>query len=290
MQQVATLSGNRFQLEVMLKEGVNQVRVMAADATGQSSEDSVTVQYTPPRRHAITILAPADGFTLHADAPPAVLVQGKVDDPRLGAVWLSASGRRWVVPVVDGRFATLVPVLQTSVRIWAQAAAGDDAEKSVAVTVHAPPAPPTAVVVVESLTGEPGRADAPLPPVTVSWRGQPDRLDGFIAPVTLHRVTAPETSTQILFTRNLRAGAYTFRNRAAMPGAAPTTLLVSHPAGVFARDLRGGSQGVVRLLMPYGVFWDQTDWFTGQSQGSDTITKFRVPDGVVWIERKGVAP
>ena len=129
------LIGNRFRVQVPLEQGVNQVRIVATDAAGQSSEDSVIVQYRPPGGQAIAILTPADGHTLTAADPPAILVQGKVDDPRLGAVWISVNGWRLVVPVVNGRFSAAVPVVEPLVRIWAQVASGEDAEKSKVVTV-----------------------------------------------------------------------------------------------------------------------------------------------------------
>jgi hypothetical protein len=38
--------------------------------------------------------------------------------------------------------------------------------------------------------------------------------------------------------------------------------------------------------MPFGALWDEDDWFTGQSQSAEAVTKFRFPDGVSWMERK----
>jgi hypothetical protein len=50
--------------------------------------------------------------------------------------------------------------------------------------------------------------------------------------------------------------------------------------------VNGPRRILARLLMPYGVLWDQEDWFTGRSQNGETVTKFRFPDGVSWTERK----
>ena len=41
------------------------------------------------------------------------------------------------------------------------------------------------------------------------------------------------------------------------------------------------------MLLPHGVMWDQDDWFTGRSEGPETITKFRIPEGITWTERRG---
>jgi hypothetical protein len=38
-------------------------------------------------------------------------------------------------------------------------------------------------------------------------------------------------------------------------------------------------------MLPQAVLWDQDEWFTGRSESSDSITKFR-DDGTSWIERK----
>jgi len=43
---------------------------------------------------------------------------------------------------------------------------------------------------------------------------------------------------------------------------------------------------LAKILFPHGVLWEQDDWFTGQSQGADTVTKFRFPEGISWTERK----
>jgi hypothetical protein len=47
-----------------------------------------------------------------------------------------------------------------------------------------------------------------------------------------------------------------------------------------------GKSVTVRFLLPQAVIWEQEDWFTGRSESSDAITKFR-DDGTTWIERKG---
>ena len=48
----------------------------------------------------------------------------------------------------------------------------------------------------------------------------------------------------------------------------------------------GRTLEVLRWLLPQGILWEQEDWFTGRSESADTITKFRLPDGVTWTERK----
>ena len=58
------------------------------------------------------------------------------------------------------------------------------------------------------------------------------------------------------------------------------------------RDVRSvpiglGASGIAaRILFPFGVEWNQSEWFTGRAEGSDTITQFRFPEGVGWTERR----
>jgi hypothetical protein len=37
--------------------------------------------------------------------------------------------------------------------------------------------------------------------------------------------------------------------------------------------------------VPQGILWDDGGW-TGKSESVDTITKFRFPECITWIERK----
>jgi hypothetical protein len=38
--------------------------------------------------------------------------------------------------------------------------------------------------------------------------------------------------------------------------------------------------------MPHAILWDQEDWFSGRSESVDAVTKFRIPEGISWVERK----
>ena len=55
------------------------------------------------------------------------------------------------------------------------------------------------------------------------------------------------------------------------------------------RPVRLGSSGravLARVLLPQGVLWEQDGWFSGSSESVDTVTKFRFPEGINWVERK----
>ena len=43
---------------------------------------------------------------------------------------------------------------------------------------------------------------------------------------------------------------------------------------------------MTEVLLPQGILWEQDDWFTGRSESTDTVTKFRLPEGITWTERK----
>jgi hypothetical protein len=42
--------------------------------------------------------------------------------------------------------------------------------------------------------------------------------------------------------------------------------------------------------MPQAVLWNQEEWFSGTSESVDTVTKFRIPEGITWVERKADLP
>ncbi len=50
-----------------------------------------------------------------------------------------------------------------------------------------------------------------------------------------------------------------------------------------------GRVTLAKFLLPHGIFWEEDSWFTGMAESSDSLTKFRHPDGVSWAERKGEA-
>jgi hypothetical protein len=47
-----------------------------------------------------------------------------------------------------------------------------------------------------------------------------------------------------------------------------------------------GKAILAKMLLPQGVLWEQDEWFSGSSESVDTVTKFRFPEGINWVERK----
>jgi hypothetical protein len=89
-------------------------------------------------------------------------------------------------------------------------------------------------------------------------------------------------------------GVYTFvirqagvTNASAIPllylgrAGAPT----AHPLAPLILTATGRSV-LAKVLLPFSVLWEQDDWFSGKSESADTVTKFRVPEGITWTERK----
>jgi hypothetical protein len=76
----------------------------------------------------------------------------------------------------------------------------------------------------------------------------------------------------------------------------PATLYIPDKDGLATRPLPAvrlrpsGTTVLARFLLPYGVLWEQDDWFTGYSEGPDTVTKFRIPEGISWVERRADLP
>ncbi len=291
-----TTDGAGFAVAVPLIPGRNRLRAVVQDWKGTETEDSLTIEYTPPPPSPrIAIKAPLDGHTLSRDDPPFVVVEGRVDDPAVSTVWLFANHLRVSVRTRQGSFRHVLPVTESVVRLWAETAAGAGSpERSALVTVRA--ATPSAPLGAILIDWPQGSRDVQAE-VRATWRANPARLD--VPAVTTTLATFGEASEGappgVFYLRNLKGGVYTFwlhyRAGAGTTDVKPT-LLVADSGAPTVRGLRlvpvngAGRAVLARILLPQGILWEQDDWFTGQSQSADTVTKFRLPDGVAWTERK----
>jgi hypothetical protein len=286
--------GDRGAVSTPVAPVIGAPQAGASDAGAQSATtDEVRPARSVPKRSptGVTITAPADGFRLGPDDPPVVVVQGDVEDPTATLVTLVVNGRRVRVPVADRRFRHVVPVLEPAVRLRAEGTTGDPPGQSSTITVHgAPSTAPAFVLVLE----EAAPSSSPVG-AGATWRSNAARVDVPTHPVGLKSVApGPTMPSAVFYTRNLQAGVYTFTLRSEAGGAGVSvagTIYVLRDGQLSVQPLtkapmNGNRRVVARLLMPHGVLWDQDDWFTGRSQNADTVTKFRFPDGVNWIERK----
>jgi len=126
----------------------------------------------------------------------------------------------------------------------------------------------------------------------VTWRPNPARLDGGAPPLPLRGLAAEAgAAAEFFYLRNARPGVYTFwmtYRAGATPVVRPVLSVAGAPRSLRPLSLDGSGRAVVaRLLLPQGVLWEEDDWFTGRSASGDTVTKFRFPEGVSWIERRG---
>jgi hypothetical protein len=281
---VPTLAGRAFATAVTLSPGVNRVRVQAIDAQGREVEEVVTIQYNPPVASNVTITSPRDGHTLGPGDPPLVIVQGEVADPGLGAVWIVANDRRVMVPVTSGRFRAAIPVLEPIVRVRAES--GGEDRHSATVTIDGRAALPAVGLFLEDW---PGDTSGPAQ-LTVMWRANPARLDGGAHPLPLSALPLDgESGSRFFYLPKARPGVYTFvltHRTAGGPVVHPVLSVAGASRSLKPVTFEGPGRAVVtRLLLPQGVVWEQDDWFTGRSASGDTITKFRFPEGVSWMER-----
>jgi hypothetical protein len=280
------LDGETFDVPLELQPGLNDVRVVARGSAGGETEDAVAIQFNPA---AIRITSPRDGDAAAAGDPPFVVVEGEIQDPAATEVSILVNDLRVRAAVRQGRFRRAVPVLEAVTRVRAQAQ--HDAAASETVTVHTETVSMIAALIVIDRSND----SAPEADISGTWRSRADRLDVPVYPVSLRRFSTPrqDPGSEIIYLPDMRPGVYRFVVPARGGVGEPTRamLYLRRPEGVTQRPLRLSSDGnavlQTRLLLPQGVWWEQDDWFTGRSEGGETITKFRLPEGITWTERRG---
>ena len=295
--QPVTVTEQSFSASVALTPGLNRVRVVATGPDGAETEDSVTVEYVPPQapKGRIVLLSPTDGARLSPDDPPFVVVEGRAEDKSIGSLSVVVNGRQTVVPVREGRFRHIAPATDPTLKIWAEGTAADGTkQRSEAVTVYA-----------EAPTGSMGILVVDWPPlldgdqveITGTYRGMSSRVDVPTQPLVLKSGgPAPGGGRpEVYYLRNLKPGVYTFvlRYRTPQPAGAAQPVLYLNIGGILIPHmlkpvpLQGSGRAVMaKVLLPHGILWEQDDWFSGRSESAETVTKFRVPEGITWTERK----
>lgn len=288
-----------FEISVPLQPGSNSVRAVAVDSAGLEADDLIAVQYvTPPLTNRIVLATPDDGLTLGPEDPPVVVVEGEVEDKTIDTVWVVANDRRVPVTTRDGHFRQVLVVSEPVLRLWAEASVnGSPLQRSKTVTVRSNgSATPTGILIVQWPRG----IDPVDVEVSATWRSHADRLDIPAQTVSLPALAGAGKSTlsDVFYLRGVKPGVYTLtmRGRGTLPPSdVRSTFYFPGKAGFSECPLRPARLGsgrtvLAKVLLPYGVLWSQDDWFSGVSESVDTVTKFRVPEGISWVERRADLP
>jgi hypothetical protein len=263
-------------------------QAIAQGGAGRASQDGVGKGTVG----GVAITTPLNGHTLSPDEPPIVIVRGNVQNVDVDTISLLVNKRRIEVPVRDGKFQYPVVVVDPITKISAEIPKSD-ARRSESITVHAAPnATTTAVILLD--WGE----TKPAGGVEMNglWRARSDKADEKQTKVFVRAATLPDDIPfSAFYLRNMVNGVYTFLlGYKGIAGGTPVVpkFFLTSPGTPTAREMKTmslagtGRTVSVRVLLPQAVLWDQDEWFTGRSEASDTITKFR-DDGTTWIERKG---
>ncbi len=288
-----------FEASVRLRPGANELRAVVTSPDGLEAEDTITVQYVPrPSLKGIVLTSPPDGLTLGPDDPPVTVVEGEIDDKAAATVWIVANDRRISVAASGGRFRHILLLPDPLVQLWAETLNGDAVQRSPAVTVRMTGARrPSGVLVMHWPIG----IEESSVEVSATWRAHPERLD---APVQSMRLpaaskTAGGAPSDMFYIRGLKPGVYTlivrYRGSSALGDVRPTLYLPDKdhltPRALKPVSLNGtGRKVLTKVLMPHAILWDQEDWFSGRSESVDAVTKFRIPEGISWVERKADLP
>ena len=293
------LARRTFEASVPLRPGANELRAVVTGPAGIETEDTITVQYVPrPSSKGIVLSSPPDGLTLGPDDPPVAVVEGEIDDKAAATVWIIANDRRISVAASGGRFRHILLLPDPLVHLWAETANGDAVHRSPGVTVRmAGSRPPSGVLVMQWPVG----TEESSVEVSATWRAHPERLDVPVQSMRLPAAskTAGGAPSEVFYIRGLKPGVYTlivrYRGSSALGDVRPTLYLPDQdhltPRALKPVSLNGAGRKVLtKVLMPHAILWDQDDWFSGRSESVDAVTKFRIPEGISWVERKADLP
>ncbi len=297
-QQLLDVWGNTFEGEVNLRPGDNQLRVVAMGPRGPIAEKSIEIRYVPPPpAWGVRILRPANGTVLDSPGQDLIEVEGEVSEPGTEEARVTFNEFAIPVPVKDGRFSTIVPVLSPEVTIRAEVRGGSGTLSSDPIVIRRQPFKaskgylmlylPTAARKVETrmwLSHRPNPSDVNTPRKVTSHF--PSEAPGVERESTIFAFPAVQEGVYTLATDYRVASGESVEKGWGL-------VFVPGPSGY--RSLRlgpfqltgKGRATLSKFILPYGIFWEEDFWFSGTAEGSDTLTKFRHPDGISWTEKKG---
>jgi hypothetical protein len=285
MTQWVDVWSGRFETEIALQPGSNDVRVTATHEGRTASRQIIVTYEPPPVSMALRILRPADE-TVRAEI---VAVEGSLDVPGR-PVRLVVEGIGLPAAQAAGRFSALIPRLGQQMRVWAETE-GPEPIRSAPVSLRAAGARQSAYLVLHLPTLD----SAAHATVWLTYRADAQRLRETAA-VRVASAEPWEPGSALLYPLDPHPGDHALELEYRLPSGASIESgwgLILVPDGDRYRawrlgpfQLRGaGRARLGRFLLPEGVFWEE-GWHSGAATGTDGITRFRYGDGLVWAERR----
>ena len=228
----ATITGGTFSASVTLSNGQNTITVVAGNAVGLNTTETVTVTLDTDNP-VLNVASPADGAILSSNTVP---VSGTATDTTSGIASLAVNGS--AVPVgTDGSFSANVamPDGAGSITVTATDRAGNTTQVTRSITVDT--SPPQLVVVSPadglitaqaSLTVSGTVEDSISGVASVLVNGQSAELSGGTFSLA---VTLSESENEITVTATNGAGLSTTISRSVILDTVPPVLTVESPTG-----------------------------------------------------------
>ena len=280
------VQNGHFLWDTVLRDGKNTISGTVWDTDGKSASDTVTVEVLPSK----------NGFKLSIDEPagelesPVATVRGRVEDATVDTVRLILNGEFLEIPVEDGYFEKTVLFKERENALQAEAT------NSAGLTVRTEPLKvqvksPLVADILIHLVWEDTEVE-PHPGLSMKERSHLEDERAARKEVNIvELISAAEGYGEMIFSVGKAGdGAYTLK----VTGGRGTDLKLvaslnssQRRVRVFKKRLLEGEEWIVgRFLMPEGVFWDEDELFSGRIEGSDSMIKYKSPEGVTWKEPK----
>jgi len=297
VQHLLDVWGDRFQGEIALSPGDNQIWAVAMGASGPLAEETVRIEYAPPPPSGeIRIIRPVPNESLDPTGPAVLLVEGTVPPGPGTTVAVLCNDLSIPATVKDGRFQAMAPAFQPSVTIRAEGrdAAGSLRSEPVTISIKQPrratgflvlylptESPASQVRVWLSRREDPSDVNTQAP---FTFLKPPPRVPSERGVYVLPFPQADSGAVTLVLRYRLAPGDQVQDGWAALYVAGRERYRVLRLGPI---RLQGEGQATLaQFLLPQQVFWEEDHWFTGSAQGAETVTKFRYADRISWVERK----
>ena len=297
-QQLLDVWRTRFEGEVGLREGKNQIRVVAMGSQGPLAEKSVEVQYiAPAASSALKIVRPLNGAVFDGPGQDLIEVEGEVSELGTGLARVVFNEFTVPVPVKNGRFSVTVPAIAPEITMRVEAQGNRGVVGSSTIRVYRRPFKPVRGYALLYLPSPARNVDARLHLLQRVNPADPDSQQKLTSHFPVGAQEIERTSALFAFPAT-QGGAYAagFDYRVS-PGESVEkgwAVVFVPSAGIYRSlrlgpfDLTGkGRVTLAKFIAPQGIFWEEDSWFTGTAESAESFTKFRYSSSVSWTERKG---